>query len=127
MRPAEPGWLVLLVLVVLPWLLGRARRRIAWPTLSGFGPAGRVPAGVKAALPPLLKGLAIACVVVALARPRAVGGRSRVAGRGVAIVVALDQSSSMNTPDFLSGPNGPTVTRLDAAKSTVARFVGGRG
>lgn len=126
MRLADPLWLTLLVLVPLPWLLARSRPRVAWPSLDGFGPVGRRRARLKAALPAVLRGLAVACVVVALARPQTVGGRTRVAGQGVAIVVALDQSSSMNTPDFPSEPGGPALSRLDAALRTLARFVSGR-
>ena len=47
---------------------------------------GRAVAGSLPA-PALLRGLAIACLAVALARPQTVGGRTRVAGEGVAIVV----------------------------------------
>ena len=122
---AEPGWLVLLVLVPLPWLLQRRRRRIAWPSLDGFAPVRRGRTAFKAAAPALLKGLAIGCLVVAAARPRAVGGHSRVAGQGVAIIVALDQSSSMSTADFPAG-SAATRTRLDAAKLTLGRFIAGR-
>jgi Ca-activated chloride channel family protein len=46
----------------------------------------------------------------------------------VAIVVALDHSSSMNTVDFpKEGENTPgRVARLDAAKATLVRFIEGR-
>ncbi len=50
----------------------------------------------------------------------------------MAIVVALDHSSSMNTVDFPTEPKPNTkqvqasIARLDAAKSTFARFVEGR-
>jgi Ca-activated chloride channel family protein len=54
-----------------------------------------------------------------------VGGQTRIAGRGLTIVAALDHSSSMNQKDF-PGPEGPRA-RLDAARSTFARFVAGRG
>src|SRR5438552_2199301 len=53
------------------------------------------------------------------ARPQSVGGQTRVAGRGVAIVVALDRSSSMTA-------RVGATTRLDAARRTFARFVRGR-
>jgi Ca-activated chloride channel family protein len=128
MRLAEPGWLLLLILVPLPWLWARARPRLAWPSLNGFGRSqgfariGQVPA--------LLRAAAIVGMAVALARPQTVGGRTRIAGRGVAIVVALDNSSSMNAADFPTGPetsrDKPPVARLDAARETVARFVAGR-
>lgn len=126
MRLAEPGWMILLTLVPLPWLFARSRARVGWPTLGAFGPVGRRRAACKAVVPFAVRGLAIACVVVALARPQSVGGRTRVAGQGVAIVVALDQSSSMNTADFPAGPGVPPMSRLDAARVTFERFATGR-
>ena len=72
----------------------------------------------------MLKSLAIICLAVAMARPQAVGGRQRIAARGVAIEAALDRSSSMTAKDF-PAPNGPT-SRLDAAVATFSRFVDGR-
>jgi Ca-activated chloride channel family protein len=63
-------------------------------------------------------------MVVAMARPQVVGGRTRVAGRGVAIVAAIDQSSSMNAVDFASG--GSRISRLEAAKRTMIQFIAGR-
>ncbi len=126
MRLAEPGWLILLALVPLPWVFGRSRVRVAWPSVEGYGFTGRRTAALRSAVPFALRGLAIGCVAVALARPQTVGGRTRVAGQGGAIVVALDQSSSMTTPDFPADPGGPPVTRLEAARRTLARFVAGR-
>jgi Ca-activated chloride channel family protein len=128
MRLAEPGWFLLLLLVPLPWWLQRLRPRITWPSLDGFPRKG--PAGLRrlAFGPLLLRGVAIAAMVVALARPQTVGGRTRIAGRGVAIVVALDHSSSMNTADFPTGqgPERKSMVRLEAAKATFVRFVEGR-
>jgi Ca-activated chloride channel family protein len=113
-----------LILVPLPWIWVRARPKLAWPSLSGFARAPRATAGWMRHVPPLLRSLAIACLAVALARPQTVGGRTRIAARGVAIVAALDNSSSMNTKDFPSD-SGP-MSRLEAAKRTFRRFVAGR-
>ncbi len=63
-------------------------------------------------------------MAVAMARPQTVGGRTRVAAKGVAVVVAIDRSSSMKAPDFPDGDR--KQTRLDAAKRTLARFISGR-
>jgi Ca-activated chloride channel homolog len=126
MRLAEPGWLILLILVPLPWWFQRLRPGLAWPTLDGFprkGPEGLRRLGF---VPVLLRVAAIAAMVVALARPQSVGGRTWIAGQGVAIVAALDHSSSMNTADFPSDSEGGPIARLDAAKSTFVRFVEGR-
>lgn len=124
MRLAEPYWLVLLILIGLPWLRGRSRPRLAWPTLDGFKGTPKGWAGPIRTLPGWLQTAAIACLVVALARPRTVGGTTRIAARAVAIVVALDRSSSMKTDDFPT-TTGP-ISRLHAARRTLAEFIKGR-
>ena len=63
---------------------------------------------------------------MALARPQTVGGTTRIAGQGVAIVVALDNSSSMNAVDFPTDLGTRLISRLEAAKTTFIRFVEGR-
>jgi Ca-activated chloride channel family protein len=73
-----------------------------------------------------LRGLAIGSLAVALARPQTVGGVTRIAGQGVAIVVTLDQSSSMNAVDFPTDLGTRLISRLEAAKMTFIRFVEGR-
>lgn len=123
MRLAEPGWLILLFLIPLPWVSSRLRLRLAWPNLAYFEGA-RGFALLLGTLPLVARSLAIACIAVGLARPQSVAGQTRIAARGVAIVVALDQSSSMNTADFPSGKS--RVSRLAAAKETVTQFVAGR-
>ena len=65
-------------------------------------------------------------LAVALARPQTVGGMTRIAGQGVAIVVALDNSSSMNAVDFPTDRGTRLISRLEAAKTTFIRFVEGR-
>lgn len=120
-----PPWLLLILLAPLPALWQRARPRLPWPTLHGFAKGPRGFAGRTRHVPALLRGLAIACLAVALARPRTIGETTRVAARGVAIVAAIDRSSSMNTPDF-PAPDGPPIPRLEAAKRTFSRFVAGR-
>lgn len=124
-RLAEPAWLVLLALALLPWLRARRRPLLAWPTLSGFEGTSAWPARLLGSAPALARGAAIACLAVAMARPQSPGGRVRVAGRGVAIVAVIDRSPSMNAADFPSGP-GIKVTRLEAAKATLSRFIRAR-
>ncbi len=124
MRWSEPGWLLLLLLVPVPWLLERARTRIAWPTLAGFPSRRASRDAALRQLPIVLRGLAIVCVALAMARPQTVGGRTWIAGQGVAIVVALDDSTSMRTVDFPT--KGGSISRLEAARDTVSRFVARR-
>ena len=74
-----------------------------------------------------MRGLAIGSLAVALARPQTVGGVTRIAGKGVAIVVALDNSSSMKAVDFPIDRGTRLTSRLEAAKTTFIRFIEGRG
>ncbi len=74
----------------------------------------------------MIRGLAIGSLAVALARPQTVGGQTRIAGQGVAIVVALDNSSTMNTVDFPTDQGTRLISRLEAAKTTFVQFVRGR-
>ena len=101
MQLAHPGWLILLVFMPVPLVLelARPRIRVAQPGRIRPSDAGGPP-WVLCRLPPILRGLAIGAMVVALARPQSVGGVIRIAAKGVAIMAALDQSSSMNTVDF---------------------------
>jgi Ca-activated chloride channel family protein len=126
MRFAEPGWLWLLVLVPLPWLLERARPRIAWPGFDDFPRRRRIGWAWLQGLPAVLRGLAVAGLAVALARPQTVGGVTRIAGQGIAIIVVLDHSSSMNAVDFPTDRGTRLISRLKAAKTTVNRFIAGR-
>lgn len=125
MRWSEPGWLGLIFLAVLPWVWGWRRVGLAWPTLAGFPNGGSRRVASLRALPWVVRGSALACLALAMARPQSVGGQVRVAGRGVAIMALVDRSSSMKTVDFPSERN--TISRLDAAKTTLSRFIQARG
>jgi Ca-activated chloride channel family protein len=123
MRFAQPGWLWLLVLMPLPWLLARVRPRISWPDLNAFPPRHRFGWYWMRALPTIVRGLAIGGLAAALARPQTVGGVTKIAAQGVAIAVALDNSSSMNAVDFPTDRGTRLISRLDAAKTTFVHFV----
>ncbi len=128
MQFAHPGWFFLLVLVPVPLLLERARPRILWPSFAELPPGQRRRSGrlLLRFLPAILRGLALGALAVALARPQTVGGVIRIAGQGLAIVVALDQSSSMSTADFPVDQATRRISRLEAAKATFTSFVEGR-
>ncbi len=126
MNFAHPGWLWLIALAPLPWILDWARPTLTWPSLEGFRRRPRPSWTWIRALSPLVRGVAIAAIAIAIARPRTVGGVIHIAGRGVAIMVALDHSSSMTAVDFPTSPGLPHIARLDAAKETFAKFVESR-
>ncbi|WP_152051880.1 vWA domain-containing protein [Tautonia marina] len=127
MRLAEPWWLILLVLAAMPWVAEWVRPRVQWSSLriipprawrqGGAGWLRQVCLGFRA--------LAIACLVVAIARPQTVAGRTLIAGRGVSILLAVDQSLTMTAEDV---PIDDTafISRLEAARRTIDRFIRGR-
>lgn len=70
-------------------------------------------------LPFWLRLLALACIILALARPQIRDSQSRTTGEGIDIVLALDVSGSMLSQDFF--PN-----RLEVAKEVASDFVKSR-
>ena len=123
-RFEDPWALLLLVTIPLAFV---ARRRLTEPQ-SGTLRYSAVDAVVEAKagrsrwahrVPALLRTLALAAFVVAVARPQTGITSESVLTEGIDIVLALDISSSMLAEDL--SPN-----RLEAAKTVAADFVGGR-
>jgi Ca-activated chloride channel family protein len=120
---ADPYWLFLLALVpALGWWSVRRRpAAITHPRLAAVVARGLRPGrAVRLRHVPLgLRLLALALLVIALARPQvALPGRPATS-LGVDIMVALDISGSMGAQDFR--PN-----RLEVAKRVVGEFAEGR-
>lgn len=77
-------------------------------------------------LPPIFLALAALALAIALAGPRAADRQTRVKKQGIALMMVIDVSGSMQALD-LSEPERER-TRLDAVKEVTADFVrGGRG
>ncbi len=124
------GWfsfytpLALALLILLPgwWLWRRARR----PDAIVFSRAGVLARGPKSGswIPRaifILRNLALAGVIFALARPRASARVENISSQGINIVLAIDLSSSMLAQDFRP------QNRLEVAKNRVKAFISGRG
>jgi len=94
---------------------------------------------------PLLLATGLGCLVVALARPQRGLADSRVRTEAVDMILLLDLSGSMDTPDFTipiseaiekSGPSqtpkllsafiNRRISRLEASKDVIERFLGKR-
>lgn len=119
MEWARPWLLLLLALIpVWLWLRGRRTTRIALPSLAVVGEAqGRAWWPV---VPVALRALALALLIAAAAGPRLGERTLRLRGEGVAIVLALDVSSSMLAEDFAPS------NRLEVAKTQAIAFIRGR-
>jgi Ca-activated chloride channel family protein len=116
-------WALLLLLAfpLYAWYSRRWRRRaLVFSRASLLGwVAGRGAAKI-AKTPSWLRALGLAALILALASPRTGSAMVDIDAEGIAIVVALDISSSMLAEDF--APNN----RLTVAKQKVREFVNGR-
>ena len=115
-------WLLLLLPPVILWYLWKRREQTAaltMSTLSGFRPGQTA----LVRLEPLLFGmrlLALASIIIALARPRKLDVDSSLSNsKGIDIVMAIDLSASMLSKDLK--PN-----RLEALKGVAEDFVESR-
>ncbi len=123
MHFANPYLLILLLLIPL-LLWWRSRRRRASIHFPDGALLKKLPVSRVVRLQPVLPALyaaGLACLIVALARPQRGMEESRVNTEGVDIVLLLDLSTSMETPDFAQ--NGRRLTRIDSAKQVIADFV----
>ena len=115
-------WAFALLLVLPVWWWMRARRR---PPAIVFSRAGSLASGSAGRnwttrLAVVLRTLAIAALVLALARPRAGVREEQLLSDGIDIMIALDISSSMLAEDF------QPENRLAVAKDRIKEFILGR-
>ncbi len=113
-------WLLLLLLALPLWWWWRRRAgpAAAYSDVGIAGAVGRPAWWVR--LPVILRSLAIATWLVAVAGPRIGGDRIELKKEGIAIVIVIDISSSMLAEDFAPS------NRLEVAKRQAIAFVRGR-
>ena len=121
MRFAYPWVLALLALLpVVVYVRYRLRERAPALRFSDLGPMADIPRswGARLAfLPFALRVLAVAALVVALARPQEGARGEEIATEGVDIMLVIDVSSSMLAEDFRP------ANRLGVAKDVVSDFI----
>lgn len=115
-------WLLLLLLVLVPLIVNYVRRRkSADPALSvsTLSPLKKQHGTWRTKLMTLafvMRLLAMACIIVALCRPQKFDDTIHAQTEGTDIVLALDVSGSMGTPDF-------TPNRFESARTIASDFV----
>ncbi|HRY99898.1 MAG TPA: VWA domain-containing protein [Bacteroidales bacterium] len=124
MQFADPQWFYLLILlpVLAGWdlyRLGRKQPDLRLSQLRIFAGAGQSFRIYLMYALPVLRMLAMALLIMALARPQSSSSRQDVTIEGIDIVMALDVSTSMLAEDLK--PN-----RLEAAKRVASDFTLGR-
>jgi Ca-activated chloride channel family protein len=117
---------LLLLLFVIPglvvWYYYRLHAKesdVRFPTLLPFAMVKYSAKERLRHVPFILRMIALALVIIALARPQSTSKGQNVYSEGIDIVLALDISGSMLAEDFQ--PN-----RIEAAKNVAQDFIGGR-
>ena len=121
---AHPWLLLLAVLIPALLWLRYTRRRSPALNFSDGALLAQLPRSWAVRLQPLLPGLyglGLACLVVAFARPQKGLEESRVRTEAVDIVLLVDVSPSMASPDFSTPLR--SLNRLDAAKVVLDKFI----
>jgi Ca-activated chloride channel family protein len=110
--------------VVAGWrALRRRRPAVRYPDLTLVEGLPRGRAGAAAWGGAVLRGSAALAFVLAAANPQTPDLRTRLPADGIAIMLLVDVSGSMAEPDFARPPDGPPVSRIDAAKEVYRLFV----
>ena len=116
-------WLLLLLFPIVAIYIYREYKGLRpWLKVSTIMPLSTKGGGIRRALrhiPFILTCVAIAAMVLAIARPRSSSTFERVDTEGIDIILALDVSTSMLARDF-------TPDRINAAKDIAIRFVAER-
>ncbi len=117
------AFLLLVPVVLVAWWLGRSGRpmAVAHSSVELVRAAARVRRTRWSRFLPLLRWISVALFVAALARPYIEHRQTQVHASGIDIMLGIDVSGSMQARDML-GPAG-AMSRLDAAKEVVSRFV----
>jgi Ca-activated chloride channel family protein len=113
-------WLLLVLLAIPLWWWRRRRGTTAAPYSDVAIPARAARPAWWVRLPVILRSVSLASWIVAAAGPRLGGERLELKKEGIAIVIAIDVSSSMLAEDFAPS------NRLEVAKHEAIAFVRGR-
>lgn len=124
MEYANPKYLFLLILLIplIVWYIVKLRKTQASFKLSTTTPFHKINGGLRVYLrhlPFALRTIALALLIIVLARPQSVNTSDISNTEGIDIIMALDISGTMLAQDF-------QPTRLEAAKKVASEFINDR-
>lgn len=124
MEFANPKYLFLLILLIplIAWYILKLRKTQASFKISSAFAFKQKATTLRVYLrhvPFILRTIAIAALIIALARPQSVNSSDITNSEGIDIVLALDVSGTMLAQDF-------QPTRLEAAKKVASEFINDR-
>lgn len=118
----DPWFIALAMLAPLVYLLmRRAKSTVLYSSVTMVRQASRSLRARLAFIPPLTMALAVVCLSVGLARPRTPDALTRVKREGIAIMLVIDRSGSMEARDLVKGDY--SIDRLSVVKDVVKSFV----
>jgi Ca-activated chloride channel family protein len=120
----HPYFLLLLgVIPVIAWLKGKRGQDSAflYSSVQLVKPVSNLRKSTAGAILLMLRWLALALFIVALAQPRLISGETKIKSSGVDIAVAMDLSGSMESEDFEVA--GERVSRINMAKDALKKFI----
>lgn len=128
-RFEHPEFLWLLALVPLMLAARRLLSRRMRPAVvfSSLAHAAELRGGTRRFfrwVPALLRALALSALIVALARPQFGTGQVRTTTNGVAMMIVVDRSASMDEPFAFQGQQR---SKIEVTREVVASFVEGDG
>lgn len=121
----EAFWLLALIPLLMMgrwWLSRRLRPAVAFSSLAH---ARELTGGLRRFfrwVPGFVRVIALIALVVALARPQFGTGQVKTTTRGVAMMIVVDRSASMDEPYSFGGQQS---SKIEVTRDVVARFVEG--
>jgi Ca-activated chloride channel family protein len=119
----QPLWLLLFLLIplLIYWKYNKGRKQVAAIGLSTTNGLleSKSWKNYFQQFPFIVRMLALACIIIALARPQTRFDETQREGQGIDIILAIDVSGSMTAQDF-------TPNRMEAAKKVAEKFVDDR-
>jgi len=115
-------YLLFIIPIMIAWYIYKGRKNQASITYSSFIVLDQIPKTFRERLrhlPAVLRMLALAALIIALARPQDFSSGQNITAEGIDIAIILDISGSMLAEDFK--PN-----RLEAAKKLTDQFIQSR-
>ena len=121
----ESPWFLLVGLVALPviWTMRRSRPTLAYSSVAGFASLPTTWRSRLSFLPRLLIVVAILLFAIALARPQTADDSSNISREGIAIMLVVDRSGSMDARDLER--EYKNINRLEVVKDVLLYFLTG--
>jgi Ca-activated chloride channel family protein len=121
----QPGWLLLLagVPLLVAWWLRRPGASLRYSTVVFATACNSRRGKIARWCGAVGRGIALAALLIALAGPRWPDPGSRIPTEGIAVLLIVDVSNSMNEEDFMW--DAKATTRLLAVKKAFRLFIAG--